>query len=311
MANAVGLRSPHAVRGILAGLITAAIWASWSIATRFAVTTNLGPYDLTFLRFGVASLFLWPILFRTNFRIRASLDVGLAVVMLLGAGVPFMLLASTGVAYAPASHIATLMIGLMPVFVALFSWIFLGQRFGRIQFAGVGLVILGIVFFMGFQMLESVGESSWRGDCLFILCSSLFASYSVAQKKSGLTPWQATALVNIGSTAVFAPIYFFVLDPQILRVPLSDLLTQALAQGIGVAILGMYFYAQAVRLLGAPRGASFGALVPAITTAMGAILLNELPSVPNVAGIILVTCGVLAVLLGPQLSGARERPPAG
>lgn len=117
-------------------------------------------------------------------------------------------------------------------------------------------------------------------------------------------------MVNVGSTVIFAPIYFLVLDPKILRVPLSDLLTQALAQGIGVAILGMYFYAQAVRLLGAPRGASFGALVPAMTTVMGAILLGELPSMPNVAGIVLVTCGVLAVLLGPQLSGARKRLPA-
>lgn len=147
MKNATGLHSPSAIRGVLAGLIAATIWAAWSIATRFAVTTNLGPHDVTFLRFGIASLFLWPILFRTDFRVQGSLDVRLAVVMLIGAGVPFMWLASAGVTYAPASHIATLMIGLMPVFVALFSWMFLGERFGRVQFAGVGLVVLGIVFF--------------------------------------------------------------------------------------------------------------------------------------------------------------------
>jgi hypothetical protein len=31
----------------------------WSVATCVAVTTSLGPHDVTFLRFGLSALLLW------------------------------------------------------------------------------------------------------------------------------------------------------------------------------------------------------------------------------------------------------------
>ena len=71
--------------GVLCGLAVALIWSGWSVATRFAVTTSLGPYDVTFLRFGVSALLLWPILVRKGLGIEQIGIVRLLVMVLVPA----------------------------------------------------------------------------------------------------------------------------------------------------------------------------------------------------------------------------------
>ncbi|MNV94242.1 EamA-like transporter family protein [compost metagenome] len=77
-----------------------------------------------------------------------------------------------------------------------------------------------------------------------------------------------------------------------------------MAQGILVAILGMYCYAQAVQRLGAPRAAMFGALAPALAVAIGMLVLNEVPAGLTLAGIGMVMAGVALVVTGGRAAGA-------
>lgn len=289
--------------GVLFGLAVALIWAGWSVATRFAMTTSLRPADVTFLRFGVSALFLWPILMRNGPQLQRVGPLRLTI-MVVGAGVPFMFLASLGTRFAPASHIATLMIGAMPIFVALLSALLFGERFSRNQLVGMAVVVLGVGCISGYALVLNRTSGEWRGDLLFLLCGLLFASYTLAQRRSGISAWQATALVNVTSGVLFAPIYFLWLEPRLLAAPLREVLFQVVAQGIFVAILGLYFYAEAVRLLGAPRAAIFGSLVPALAVLIGVPVLGEFPGWVTLAGIALVTAGVVLVV-----TGARPRAP--
>lgn len=299
--SASGKTTSGLAAGLCCGLAVALIWSLWSVATRFAMKTSLAPADVTFLRFGVSALFLWPVLLRSGSG--ASLSrAGPArlALMLIGAGVPFMLLAATGMRFAPASHVATLMIGMMPIFVALLSALFFGERFGRVQIGGLLAVIAGAACMGGQALLSHRGAGEWRGDLLFLCAGLLFASYTVVQRRSGTSPWQATALVNVGSGLLFAPVYFLFLNPGIFKLPLSELLLQAFAQGICNAILAMFFYAEAVRRLGAARAAIFGALTPALAVLLAMPLLGEFPSAVALAGIALVMAGVVLVVAGPR-----------
>lgn len=286
-----------AITGALFGIATALIWSGWSVATRFAVTTSLGPADVTFLRFGVSALFLWPILTRNGLRLK---QIGLirAIVMIVGAGAPFMLLSSLGMQFAPAAHVATLMIGAMPIFVALLMWLFFGERFTSIQTGGIGMVVVGVIFIGGYALILNRSSGEWRGDLLFLLCGLLFASYTVAQRRSGISSWHATALVNVTSCLIFTPIYVFWFDPKIFSVSSSDLVIQAIAQGICVAILGLYFYAEAVRRLGASRAAIFGSLTPALAVLIATFVLREIPPLTTLLGIAFVMSGVILVVTG-------------
>ncbi len=286
--------------GVLCGLAVALIWSGWSVATRFAVTTSLGPYDVTFLRFGVSALLLWPILVRKGLGLQ-QIGVGRLLVMVLGAGAPFMLLSSTGMQFAPASHVATLMIGTMPISVALLSGLLFGERFTRQQLGGMGIVITGVICIGGYALIMNRAAGEWRGDLLFLLAGLFFASFTVAQRRSGVSPWHATALVNCLSALLFTPIYFLWLKPNIFTAPPVEVGFQVVAQGIAVAILGMYFYSEAVRRLGAPRAAIFGALAPALAVLIGMIILKEIP-----AGLTLVGIGLVMGGVGLVVTGARH-----
>jgi len=281
--------------GILCGLAVALIWSSWTVATRLAVTTTLQPQDVTFLRFGVSALFLWPILARHGLR-APQIGIPRLLVMIIGAGTPFMLLTSLGMRFAPASHVATLMIGAMPIFVALLAVALMGERFSRLQVLGLAIVILGIACIGGYSLMLNRAAGEWRGDILFLLCGFLFASYTIAQRRSGISSWHATAIVNVSSCILFTPVYVLYLEPRILTAPIADVLFQVVAQGIGVAILGLYFYAEAVRRLGAPRAAVFGSLAPAFSVLLSIPILGETPSAITMAGILLVTGGVVLVV---------------
>lgn len=283
--------------GVLCGLAVSLIWSGWSVATRFAMTTHLMPADVTFLRFGVSALFLWPFLLYRGSGIR-SIGLAKILIMLIGAGVPFMMVASIGMRFAPASHVATLMIGSMPIFVALLSALLYKERFSRVQICGLLTVVAGAACMGGYALIANRAEGEWRGDLLFLCGGLLFASYTVVQRRSGISPWQATALVNVGSAVIFAPIYFLFLHPGIFTAPLTDVLFQVVAQGICVAILAMFFYAEAVRRLGAPRAAIFGALAPALAVLLGMPVLGEFPSGVTLGGIALVMAGVILVVTG-------------
>ena len=293
--------------GILFGLATSLVWSGWAVATRFAMTTTLAPHDVTFLRYSVSCLCLLPVLFRNGFALQR---IGLTrmVVMVVGAGAPFMILTSTGMRFAPASHVATLMIGAMPLFVALMSALFFGQRFNRLQLIGFAAVISGVACIGGYAVVfdrSSGGE--WRGDILFVVCGMLFAGYTLAQRRSGISAWHAAALVSTCSTIAFAPFYFLVFHPNLLTAPWQEVLFQTFAQGIGIAILGLLLYGEAVRRLGAPHGAVFGALVPGLASLLAAPLLGELPRASTMVGVVLVSAGV--VLVTGVLTQRRKQSP--
>lgn len=293
------LGNNDAITGIAAGLAVAVITATWSVATRSAVTTSLMPHDVTLIRFSVASLFLWPVFLVSLPRYRQLCSASL-ILMLAGAGIPFMWIASSGLTFAPVTHIATLMIVMMPIFVTLISWVVFRERLARSQVGGIATVIAGVLLIAGGALFLNRQAGEWIGDLMFLCSSCLFATFTVTQRRSGLTPWQATALVNVGSTIVFVPIHLALPISGIPDASLRELAIQVLAQGVGMALLGLYFYTVAVVRLGAQRAAIFLALVPPLSTLLGVGFLGEHPSGITIAGIALVMIGVFVVVFGAR-----------
>jgi drug/metabolite transporter (DMT)-like permease len=290
--------------GTLFGLAVATIWSSWTVATRFAVVTRLGPADVTFLRFGVSALVLWPVLWRHGLALEKTGKRGL-LVMLAGAGAPFMWVAATGLRFAPATHMATLMIGVMPIWVALFSVWFLGERLARRQWAGLLCVVAGGLAIGLGALLSQRAAGEWKGDLLFLAAAAMFAAYTLVQRRTGISSWQAAALVNVLSALIFAPLYFLFLAPRLGQATWTDILVQAVAQGLWVAVLGLYCYAEAVRRLGAARAAVFGALSPALAAVLSTALLGEAPGAMAIAGVVVVSAGVMAVVTGRPAPATR------
>lgn len=291
------LAAPEAGRllGAAAALATVLLWAIGLVATRFGVTGSLSLWDVVFLRLGLPALLLAPLLLRVLRREAATPANGSRrlfwlAVMVGGAGLPFMLISSTGMIFAPAAHAGALMPGSMPLFAALLAMLLLGERFSSERRIGIALMLLGAIAVGGWQVIEGSGNA-WRGDLMFVLCGALWASYTIALKKTGLGAWQAAALVYGLSFILYAPVYLLWLDSRLLQAPFFEVAVQ-LVQSVASGLLSMAAYGFAVRRLGPAPASAFAALTPALTALLAVPLLGEWPEPVTWAGIAAVSLGV-------------------
>ena len=97
-----GRTTAEYIRGALYGLAAVSIWSGWIVVARLGLKTNLTPWDIAALRFGVAGLLLLPYVVSKGLALKRLGWFGL-VAIVLGGGAP-VLLANTGLLFAPAAH---------------------------------------------------------------------------------------------------------------------------------------------------------------------------------------------------------------
>ncbi|AJQ95672.1 DMT family transporter [Gynuella sunshinyii] len=283
--------------GAISGLAAVSIWAGWMSATRAGVTTSLSPEDVTALRFGTAGLLLLPVLLKHGLggdRIR----LWQLAILICGAGAPYALVASTGLRWLPAAQGGALIPGVMPLFVGLLSAAIFKEVFSLTRKAGYLLIVLGVLVITGLELMLS-DQQRLLGVVLFLNASLMWACYTLVLKRSGLKPLHAAALVSVGSAVFYLPWYFLTSGLQILQAPMADVLFQASFQGIVATILSLFLYGRAITLLGASAGATFGALVPALSALIAIPVLHELPTIVGWAGIFAISAGVYLASGGP------------
>lgn len=132
----------HYLKGAVFGIAAATIWASWSVTTRLAVTTNLDAWDIAALRFGVSGLLLSPVLVRRGLA-RDRLGWPGLTVIVAGLGAPYALVAAGGLQFAPAYDQGALNPGCMPLFVALIAATVLIEKYSTTRKVGLSLIIAG------------------------------------------------------------------------------------------------------------------------------------------------------------------------
>lgn len=275
------------------GLFAISIWVGWIVLTRYGVTTTLSAYDITALRFACAGLVLAPIVIRNGWGVRR---VGLRkwLIIVCCAGVPYVLIASSGLQFAPAAHAGALIPGTMPLWAALLAMFFLKERIGGTRKLGLLLIPIGIVIFVG-SGLTDFATGHWRGHLLFLTAAIFWASFTVAMRsagQSGFTALHAASVVSVVSALAYLPVYALFIPHRIAEAPLAPVLIQTFYQGIFVSIVSLYAYARAVAILGASLGASFASLVPVLAMLTAIPLLGEWPRSSDYAGIAAITFGV-------------------
>lgn len=283
--------------GLLAALLAALIGAFWQLASRHGVTTTLGPVELAVLRYGVPALVLLPLLRQTGLLPRGLPRHRLAL-LVLGGGLPFGLVVLAGAQWAPAAHMGIFMAGSVPLFTASGAWLLAREGVAGRRLLGLALVVAGMAVF-GAGAFASLADT-WRGDVLFVLAAMLWALYTLVFRHSGLTPWQGVAVVNAWSSLLLLPVLAIVGAPRLWSAPWTDVAWQALGQGVVAGLLGLVTYMAAIARLGAARAALSAALVPLLTAAGAAWLLQEPLTGATLAAVVLVMGGVALAGMAPQ-----------
>jgi drug/metabolite transporter (DMT)-like permease len=295
--------SARYLTGAVCGLAAAAIWASWSAMTRFAVTTSFDPWDVALLRYGLAGVLLLPILARRGLALDRLGWLGLAA-LVIGAGAPYALAAAEALRLAPAAELSALNPGCIPLFVVAIAVLFARETVSPAQQTGLALVVTGAALLIAANATDA-GElwtaSRSFGAMLSLLAALMWAVFTVIMRRADLDALHAAALVSVGSLAIYLPVYLAWHGATLARAPPAELAMQIIFQGLVVTIVSLVLYGRAVTLLGASGGAAFGALVPALAALIAIPLLGEWPSATDWLAIVLISAGVYLASGGPAV----------
>jgi len=287
--------------GIIAGLGTVFCVVAMLVAGRLGATTDaLTIYDLAGLRMGVAAILAIPILighFPWRVRLRDH-----AVVAFFG-GAPFILMLFGGMVFAPVGHASVVMYGALPIFAAAVAWVWVGERPGKWQCAGIAVIVFGV----GVVGWEALGAGratgQWRGHLLFLGAAFWVAIWYGGMRAGQLTVIQSLAALLVGNALVYVPIWLLFLPSTLFSAPFSDIIVQSVVHGVFGAFLCIFGHAYAVKTIGPTRQAAVGSLVPPLALFVAIPFLGETPSLVNIGGAVVVTIGILAtVFLQPRLA---------
>lgn len=286
--------------GYLYAAVTLLIWAGFVVVSRHGSHGVLTPYDIAALRIATAALVLspwWlPRLLRPARR-QLRLTQSLAFALLAGIGYP--LVAYAGFHYAPASHGAVLISGMLPFFTSLFAAWLLGERPGPLRLAGLALILTGVVMLL---LSNQTSGDARLGDAILLCASVLWSLFTVLLKY-----WKARAFdVTLGVTAVSAllylPVYLLWLPGHLTQASVSEVALQAFFQGFLVVCVAMWTYARAVELLGSVKVVIMMSGVPVTGTLLAVWLLGEPLTAMVALGVTVVFCGAV---LGAMAKAAR------
>lgn len=153
------------------------------------------------------------------------------------------------------------------------------------------MVLAGVLALSGVSLLEA-GAGDWRGHVLLLLSAASWACFTLAFKRSGLTAWQAAALINAVSVVIMLVIDLTQDGPSVWDLPWQTVAMQGFAQGILSGLLALAAYSYAVTVLGASKASAFVSLTPALTAVVAALSLGEWPDGMAIAAILVVGAGV-------------------
>ena len=276
------------------GVVAAVIWGAFPVITRLGVEKTLSIYDITAIRFSITGLILLPLLLRKRFK---GISFPGVVLLVCGAGAPYIMLAAGGLSFAPAAHFGVIAPSSMLLGSTLLSRIFLGDTMTWTRLLGLGTIVLGILV-IGWEGLTQSGAGSdvWKGDLIFVAAGLSWSIYTVTARRFAIAPGHSIAIVSVISMVFFVPGYIIFKGDSLFKAPLEEILIQALYQGVFSGVLALLFYTRTVAILGAARGAVFAALVPGFALLMAVPILGEIPTFFQWMGVAVVTLGMVLAL---------------
>jgi drug/metabolite transporter (DMT)-like permease len=274
--------------GVAAALGAIMIWAGWIVATRYAAQT-LDISIVALLRYGIPALALAPIWLRTGL-VPQNVPPRAFVALIVGAGTPFFLAAAFGMRFAPAAEVGPLLPGTMPLFAALLVGLFFREKISLVRKAGYALIAASVLVIVVPQMLSE--PTPGAGHTLILVSAFLWAIYTVALQRSGLSAFEATAVISVWSAISLLPFGIMPLFEAVQQGHAAEIAIQALTQGVLSGIVATILFAIAILRLGSSHATALAALLPVLAAILAIPVLGEIPHGLALIGIILASFGV-------------------
>lgn len=262
--------------GYLYAAITLLLWSGFLIVSRLGGKSPLNPFDITALRLTGAAITLapwWlPRLFKPKLRQLRLWQSGTFAAL---AGILYPLIAYTGLRYAPASHGAVLISGMLPFFTTLLAIFLLKEWPNRIRSASLALILTGVITLITVSSHGQDQQQILQGDALLLTGSVVWASFTVLLKRWQVRAFDVTLGVSAVAALVYLPIYLLFLPKHIMLASWHQIALQLIFQGVLVVCVAMWTYAKAAELLGPVRVVIMMSGVPVVGALLGVAFLGE------------------------------------
>lgn len=277
--------------GALCGIAASIGWAAGFVAAKHGVAVGFSPADLAFHRFFWTGLLLIPLVMRASLANLGGVGWTRGLVMSVLSGPPQAMIAYTGFMLVPLGHGTTIQPACAALFGLILATLILHERPTIQRIIGGATIIAGLLVF-GAESLATIGSQGVGGDLLFASAGLFWATFGTLLRLWRVPGMRAVAVVGALSILIFAPLHaLFVGYAGIVRLGFAENMLQIVVQGVLAGVLPIYLFARSVILLGAGRAATFPALVPGFALIIGYFALGVVPSIAQLAGLVIVVVG--------------------
>jgi drug/metabolite transporter (DMT)-like permease len=283
----------------LAGALLAVVFWGISFVATKAVVAEISPFALILVRTTLGTAFLLVVLRVRRVPVLPPRSAWPTIALMGFVGVAFhQLLQAYALTLTSAVNTGWL-IGLTPVWSALFAWLWLGERMSGLKVAGLALGFVGAAVVVTGGKISGglLALPSTRGDLLILLSTLNWALYSVLGRKTllSLGSTRATAGAFLAGLMLLAPTAFIGEGLGALGRLSPAGWAAVLFLGVCCSGLGYLFWYRALETMEASRVGALLYLEPLVTLAASMALLGERIGVATIAGGVLLLAGVALV----------------
>jgi len=217
--------------------------------------------------------------------------VGIALV----GNVLYQLFFIIGVDYTYSAN-AAVILGSIPVWVALLSHLFTDEKLTRYKSIGIGLAFTGIVLIVtGSKAGISIASKTFLGDVIILCAAISWGVYTILAKRF-LKKYPSTQFTGVMS--IIGMIFLLIIGlPNLTQVNWTGISLKGWG-GIfysGLLSIGLAYliWNNSVSKIGAVRTAAYQNLVPVLGLVFGVVLLQEALTLQQYSGSALVIVGII------------------
>lgn len=278
-------------------IVATLLWGGNFVIGR-AVTGEIPPITLAFLRWCLAFLVFFPIAYKKVKKDFEKFKKHWKVVLVLSiTGVAcFNTLVYIGVYYTTSIN-ASLMNSLTPIFIYILSFLFLKSRVTRNQLIGTFISFIGVIFILSGGKVENIINFSFNvGDSIVLVAVLCWSIYSLLIKQyANELPGFSTFLVTIAIGALLLfPFSVIELVTSEIGINWSIKTISAIFYvGILASVVAFLSWNYGVVQIGANRASIFLNLIPVFASLFATLFLGERLMIAQIVGGIAVISGVL------------------
>jgi drug/metabolite transporter (DMT)-like permease len=262
----------------------------------------IDPLQLTFLRFLIGGVVLLPLVIKRREKVQAK---DLLFFLCLGILNIFISMGSLQLAISMGkASTAAILISSNPIFVLLFSSVFLKEK---VTFDRIACILLGIVGITLIIYKGNVGGDTVISLILAIIASLTFGLYTVlgTLKSEGISSITMICISSILGSLMYVPILLWNGIP-LFYIP-QGTFVRIFYLGVFLSGIAYITYIEALKILTASKGAMVFFLKPVIASILAVLFLGESLSLKTVAGMLLVLAGVFINFFKTNIKSGESR----